>query len=164
LFDDGLGFRYEFPEQNELKYFIVSDEKTEFNLAGDHKTFWIPGDYDSNEYAYSTTRLSEVDATKGKAVQEIAFKTPIAPNAVQTPLMMKTADGLYINLHEAALVNYPAMNLMVDRRTFGLSSHLVPDPLGNKAYMQAPDKTPGAPLSSDKAAEHFGFQAYLELE
>lgn len=142
LFDDGLGFRYEFPEQNGLKYFIVSDEKTEFNLTGDHKAFWIPGDYDSNEYAYSTTKLSEIDATKGKAVQEIAFKTPIAANAVQTPLMMKTSDGLYINIHEAALINYPAMDLMVDKQTFGLSVHLVPDAVGNKAYLQVPDKTP----------------------
>ncbi len=146
LFDDGLGFRYEFPEQNELKYFTVSDEKTEFNLTGDHKTFWIPGDYDTNEYAYSTTRLSEIDATKGKAAQEIAFRWVIPANAVQTPLMMKTSEGLYINIHEAALVNYPAMDLLIDnladKQTFRLSSHLVPDAVGNKAYLQAPAKTP----------------------
>lgn len=143
LFDDGLGFRYEFLEQNELNYFTVSNEKTEFNLTGDHKAFWIPADYDTNEYAYFTTRLSDVDATKGAAAQEIAVKRIAAANAVQTPLMMKTSDGLYVNIHEAALVNYPAMNLTVATQTFGLTSHLVPDAVGNRAYMQAPDKTPG---------------------
>src|SRR3954447_18993102 len=116
LFDDVLGFRYEIPEQDGLKSFIVSDERTEFNLTGDHKTFWIPGDYDTNEYAYSTTRLSEVNATRGETATEIAVRAVIAPNAVQTPLMMKTADGLYINIHEAALVNYPAMDLMVNKQ------------------------------------------------
>jgi glucan 1,4-alpha-glucosidase len=164
LFDDGLGFRYEFPEQKELKYFIVADEKTEFNLTGDHKTFWIPGDYDTNEYAYSTTKLSEIDATSSKAAQEIAFKTPIAANAVQTPLMMKTSDGLYINIHEAALINYPAMDLMVERRTFELSSHLVPDAFGNKAYLQAPDKTPWRTIVvSDKATDILASRLILNL-
>ena len=112
VFDDGIGFRYEFPEQNDLKYFTVNDEKTEFNLTGDHKTFWIPGDYDSQEYAYNTTKLSEINAAKGKLVDEIAVKSIFAENAVQTPLMMKSADGLYINIHEAALVNYPAMYMV----------------------------------------------------
>ena len=164
LFDDGLGFRYEFPEQNDLKYFIVSDEKTEFNLTGDHKAFWIPGDYDTNEYAYFTTRLSEVDATKGNAAQEIGVKSIAGANVVQTPLMMKTSDGLYINLHEAALVNYPAMNLSVDRQTFRLSSHLVPDAIGNKAYMQAPDKTPWRTIVvSDKAADILASKLILNL-
>jgi hypothetical protein len=164
LFDDGLGFRYEFPEQKDLKYFIVADEKTEFNLTGDHKAFWIPGDYDTNEYAYSTTKISEVDATKGTAVQEIAFKSPKAANAVQTPLMMKTSDGLYVNIHEAALINYPAMNLTIDRQTFGLSSHLVPDAFGNKAYMQAPHKTPWRTIVvSDKAADILASRLILKL-
>ncbi|MBA3514585.1 MAG: glycoside hydrolase family 97 protein [Pyrinomonadaceae bacterium] len=164
LFNDGLGFRYEIPEQNDLKYFIVSDEKTEFNLTGDHKTFWIPGDYDTNEYAYSTTKLSEIDATGRKAAQEIAFKTPIAANAIQTPLMMRTSDGLYINIHEAALVNYAAMNLMVNRQTFGLLSHLVPDAVGNKSYMQAPDKTPWRTIVvSDKAADILASKLILNL-
>ncbi|MDX6444529.1 MAG: glucan 1,4-alpha-glucosidase [Blastocatellia bacterium] len=164
LFDDGLGFRYEFPEQNDLKYFIVSDEKTEFNLTGDHKAFWIPGDYDTNEYAYFTTRLSEVDATKGSAAQEIGVKSIAGANVVQTPLMMKTSDGLYINIHEAALVNYPAMDLSVDRQTFRLSSHLVPDAVGNKAYMQAPDKTPWRTIIvSDKAADILASKLILNL-
>lgn len=142
LFNDGLGFRYEFPLQDELNYFVISNELTEFNLAGDHKAFWMPGDYDTNEYYYTTTKLSEVDATFGVNVNEITAKTVIGKNAVQTPLMMKTADGLYINIHEAALVNYPAMNLVIDQKTFVLTSHLVPDAVGNKAYMQTPHNTP----------------------
>lgn len=164
LFDDGLGFRYEFPEQEGLTYFIVSDEKTEFNLTGDDKAFWIPGDYDTNEYAYSTTRLSEVDATRGKLANEISTRSVIAPNAVQTPLMLKTADGLYVNIHEAALVDYPAMHLMVDKRTFGLSSHLVPDAVGNKAYLQAPCVTPWRTVVvSDRAADILASKLILNL-
>ena len=164
LFDDGLGFRYEFPEQTDLKYFIVSDERTEFNLTGDHKTFWIPGDYDSNEYLYSTTRLSEIDATKGESATDIVVKSIIAANAVQTPLMMKTADGLYINIHEAALVNYPAMNLLVNRQTFGLVVQLVPDAIGNKAYLEAPELTPWRTVVvSDKAADILASKLILNL-
>ena len=137
LFDDGLGFRYEFPAQENLKYFIVSDEQTEFNLPADHKAFWIPGDYDSNEYAYSTTRLSAVNTTPITPIQERA-----APRTVQTPLMLKTDDGLYVNIHEAALVNYPAMMLNVNPQTFGLGSQLVPGATGAKAYLQTPEHTP----------------------
>lgn len=164
LFDDGLGFRYEFPEQTGLQYFIVSDEKTEFNLTGDHKTFWIPGDYDTNEYAYSTSKLSEVEATRGEKSREIAFRWLIGANAVQTPLMMKTADGLYLNIHEAALVNYPAMDLMIDKQTFALTSQLVPDAVGNKAYLQAPCKTPWRTIIvSDKAADILASKLILNL-
>lgn len=142
LFNDGLGFRYEFPATKNLHYFIVTDEKTEFNLTDNHKAFWIPGDYDSQEYKYTTSRLSEVDALKGNNVNEIAVKSIIAKNAVQTPLMLKTDDGLYINIHEAALVNYPAMHLLINESSYGLTSQLTPDVLGNKAYLQAPEKTP----------------------
>jgi hypothetical protein len=164
LFDDGLGFRYEFPVQNDLKYFTVAEEKTEFNLTGDHKTFWIPGDYDSNEYAYNTTKLSEVDATKGKNVTEISVRSIFADNAVQTPLMMKTSDGLYINIHEAALVNYPAMYLMVDRKTFALTSHLAPNAVGSAAFLQTPAKTPWRTvIVSDKAAEILASKMILNL-
>jgi hypothetical protein len=137
LFDDGLGFRYEFPEQANLKYFVVADEQTEFNLPANHRAFWIPGDYDSNEYTYSTTRLSAVNTTPITPIQERA-----APNRVQTPLMLKADDGLYLNIHEAALVNYPAMMLNINPQTFGLSSHLVPSATGAKAYLQAPEHTP----------------------
>ncbi|RTQ49676.1 glycoside hydrolase family 97 protein [Hymenobacter gummosus] len=139
VFADGVGFRYEWPRQPQLQYFTVTDEHTEFNLPADHKAFWIPGDYDSNEYAYTSSRLSEVDTTPIKAIEKKA-----APQRVQTPLMLKSADGLYVNIHEAALVNYPAMMLNVDRQTFRLSSQLVPDGTGTgaKAYLQAPEHTP----------------------
>ncbi len=164
LFDDGLGFRYEFPEQEKLKYFTVADEKTEFNLAGDHKAFWIPGDYDTNEYAYSTTKLSEVDAARGRKDIAIAVKSIPGDNVVQTPLMLKTAEGLYVNIHEAALVNYPAMNLAVNRQTFSLSAHLVPDALDNKAYMQTPDRTPWRTIVvSDRAADILASKLILNL-
>jgi len=164
LFNDGLGFRYELPEQADLKYFVVANENTEFNLTGDHKAFWIPGDYDTNEYPYSTTKLSEIDATKGKAAQEIAFRSLIPLDAVQTPLMMKTSDGLYINIHEAALVDYPAMNLTLNKQTFGLSAHLVPDATGDKAHLQAPAKTPWRTVVvSDKAADILASKLILNL-
>jgi hypothetical protein len=142
IFNDGIGFRYEFPEQKDLNHFIVAEEKTQFALAGDHKTFWIPGDYDTNEYGYHTCSLSEIPKTKQGISQEIFAQSRISGNAVQTPLMMKAADGYYVNIHEAALVNYPAMQLELDPATFTLTSLLVPDALGNKAYLQAPAKTP----------------------
>jgi len=164
LFDDGLGFRYEFPVQDELKYFTVADEKTEFNLTGNHKTFWIPGDYDTNEYAYNTTKLSEIDASKGKNVNEISVRNLFADNAVQTPLMMKSDDGLYINLHEAALVNYPAMYMSVNRQTFQLTSHLAPNAVGSAAFLQTPAKTPWRTvIVSDKAADILASKMILNL-
>src|ERR1044072_7872531 len=164
LFDDGLGFRYEFPEHDGLKYFTVTDEKTEFNLTGDHKTFWIPGDYDTNEYAYSTTKLSEVNATKGMSEKEIAVKSIPADNVVQTPLMLKTADGLYVTSQEAALLNSPAMMLDVDRQSFRLTSHLVPDAVGNKAYLQTPEKTPWRTVVvSDRAADILTYKLIRNL-
>jgi hypothetical protein len=154
VFNEGVGFRYEFPQQNKLNHFIVADERSEFHLTGDHKAFWIPGDYDTNEFTYNTTRLSEVDASSSRFSQEIYAKTFYSKEAVQTPLMMKTGDGLYINLHEAALVNYPAMNLVIDKSTFTLTSHLVPDAIGNKAYLQTPAKTPWRTIIvSDDARE-----------
>ncbi|RYY96681.1 MAG: glycoside hydrolase family 97 protein, partial [Chitinophagaceae bacterium] len=154
LFNEGLGFRYEFPEQQGLNHFVVADERTQFRLAGDHTAFWIPGDYDSNEYPYNRTPLSGVDATKGNEFGEISLRRIIAPNSVQTPLMLKTGEGLYINIHEAALVNYPAMNLLVDRSSFTLSAALVPDAVGNKAYLQAPARTPWRTvIVSDKATD-----------
>lgn len=154
VFNDGLGFRYEFPKQDSLNHFIVADELTEMAVSGDHKAFWIPGDYDTNEFTYYTTKLSEVDATGGGAAQEIHAKTFYDKNAVQTPLMMKTADGLYINIHEAALVNYPVMQLILDKPSLTFRTQLVPDAVGNKAYLQAPAKTPWRTiLVSDKAPD-----------
>ena len=164
IFNDGIGFRYEFPVQNDLKYFTVQDEKTEINLTGDHKTFWIPGDYDSQEYVYNTTKLSEVNALKGKYVNEIAVKSVFADNGVQTPLMMKTADGTYINIHEAALVDYPAMYLAVNRETFGMTSHLARNAVGSAAFLQTPANTPWRTIIvSDKAADILASKMILNL-
>jgi glucan 1,4-alpha-glucosidase len=164
LFNEGLGFRYEFPEQDNLNYFTVSNERTEFHLAGDHKAFWIPGDFDTNEYSYYETRLSEVDAMKGMSVGEIATRSVIGANFTQTPLMMKSADGLYINIFEAAVINYPAMCLEVNKQTFKLTSTIAPDAVGNKAYMQAPCRTPWRTVMvSDKAADILGSKMILNL-
>jgi glucan 1,4-alpha-glucosidase len=143
LFDDGLAFRYEFPTQKNLQHFIVTDELTQFQLNGNHKTFWIPGDYDSNEYPYTTSLLSQIDAVaKSNEHTEIAVRSVPDKHGVQTPLMMKTNEGLYINIHEAALVNYPAMQLHIDTARFCLTSSLVPDAVGNKAYLQTSFSTP----------------------
>ncbi|WP_428657407.1 glycoside hydrolase family 97 protein [Runella sp.] len=165
VFNEGVGFRYEFPKQEKLSHFIVGDELTQFNLAGDYKAFWIPGDYDTNEYLYNTTKLSEVNATAAAAKEtDIALKSVIGTNAVQTPLMLKTPKSLYINIHEAALINYPAMNLMLDKKTFTLTSHLVPDAVGNKAYLQTPFQTPWRTINvSDKATEILASKMILNL-
>lgn len=164
VFDDGIGFRFEFPQQKNLGHFIVSAEKTEFHLAGDHKAFWIPGDYDSNEFSPNITNLSEVDAADPKYAANIYAHQFFDKNAVQTPLMLKSKDGLYINIHEAALVNYPAMNLHIDKSDYTLSSVLVPDALGNKAYLQAPAKTPWRTIIvSDKATDILASHTILNL-
>ncbi|HET6255550.1 MAG TPA: glycoside hydrolase family 97 protein [Puia sp.] len=165
VFEDGVAFRYEFPRQPGLRYFVVTDEVTQFRLAGDHKTFWIPGDYDTNEYPYTTSKVSEID-NAALVAASTAIAVRVAPDryAVQTPLMMKTADGLYLNIHEAALVNYPAMQLHVDRATLTLTSALVPDAVGNKAYMHAPCHTPWRTvLVSDKAADILASKTILNL-
>ncbi len=164
VFDDGVGFRYEFPKQKNLNHFIVSAEKTEFHLTGDHKAFWIPGDYDSNEFSPNVTNLSEVNGEDPKYAANIYAHHFFDKDAVQTPLMLKSKDGLYINIHEAALVNYPAMNLHIDKSNFNLSSVLVPDALGNKAYLQAPAKTPWRTIIiSDKATGILASHTILNL-
>ncbi|HQG67945.1 MAG TPA: glycoside hydrolase family 97 N-terminal domain-containing protein, partial [Paludibacteraceae bacterium] len=132
LFDDGLGFRYEFPEQPELTYFVIKEERTQFAMTGDHTAFWIPGDYDTQEYDYTTSHLSEIRSLMQKAITPNASQTPFSPTGVQTALMMKTADGLYINLHEAALVDYSCMHLNLDDKNFVFESHLTPDAQGRK--------------------------------
>lgn len=143
LFDDGLGFRYEFPVQKELRHFTINEEVTEFQLAGDHKAFWIPADYDTNEFQITTSKLSEVPQLIDKARDEaLACKSPSPNLAVQTSLMLKSDDGLYINIHEAALVNYPAMHLNLDAQTFLMSSHLTPDKNGTKGYIQTGSTSP----------------------
>jgi len=164
LFNDGLGFRYEFPLQDNLNYFIVHEENSQFALTGNHKTFWIPGDYDSQEYAYTTSLLSEINSGIGNNVNEIGVKSIPGDNFVQTPLMMKSKVGLYINIHEAGLLNYPAMYLKVDRDNFILQSHLCPDTYDNKAYMQTPCSTPWRTIIvSDKAEEILSSKLILNL-
>lgn len=143
LFDDGLGFRYEFPDQKELLHIVLKEELTEFQLAGDHKAFWIPADYDTNEFQITTSKLSEIPSLMDQARNEsLACKSPSPNLAVQTPLMLKSDDGLYINIHEAALVNYPAMHLNVDPASFLMSAHLTPDKNGMKGYIQTGSTTP----------------------
>ncbi|MTK51935.1 glycoside hydrolase family 97 protein [Paludibacter sp.] len=142
LFDDGLGFRYEFPEQKNLTYFVVREEHTQFAMTGDHTAFWIPGDYDTQEYDYTTSKLSEIRGLMKNAITGNASQTTFSPTGVQTALMMKTADGLYINLHEAALVNYSCMSLNLDDKNLVFESWLTPDAQGNKGYLQAPCTSP----------------------
>jgi hypothetical protein len=164
VFNDGLGFRYEFPKQNDLSYFVVKEEVTEFQLAGDHKIFWIPGDYDTNEYPYTTSKISEIPGLQKKATVEISAQMPIANPSVQTPSMMKSTDGLYINIHEAALINYPAMSLNVDAARQKFSVHLTPDAVGNKGYMQTDAQTPWRTIVvSDKATDILASKLILNL-
>ncbi|EIM74849.1 Glycoside hydrolase family protein [Nitritalea halalkaliphila LW7] len=144
LFDEGLAFRYEFPKQEQLTYFILQEEHSQFHLAEDYKAFWLPGDYDTNEYPISSSLLSEIPQAMEAATIPIHAQSPIRSQlAVQTPLMLKgTTNGLYINLHEAALIDYPAMQLNLDAENFRLESHLVPDAIGNKGYLQTPAQSP----------------------
>ncbi len=164
VFNDGLGFRYEFPKQKELNYFVIREERTEFNLAGDHKIFWIPGDYDTNEYPYTTSKISEIPGLIKKATIDVHAQSPIRQPAVQTPSMMKSADGLYINIHEAALINYPAMQLNVDPVTARMSAHLVPDAVGNKGYIQTGAQSPWRTVVvSDQATDILASRLILNL-
>ena len=142
VFDDGLGFRYEFPEQKNLKYFVVKEEHSQFAMAGDHTAFWIPGDYDTQEYDYTESKLSEIKGLFDKAYIGNASQKAFSKTGVQTALMMKSKDGLYINLHEAALINYPAMSLNLNDKNLVFESWLTPDALGDKGYLQAPFNTP----------------------
>ena len=142
VFDDGVGFRYEFPEQKNLTYFIINEEKTQFAMAGDHRAFWLPGDYDTQEYHTTKSKLSEVRGLMDVAVTPNASQTPYSECAVQTPLQLKSDDGLYINIHEAALINYSAMHLDLDDKNMIFESHLTPDAQGNKGYLQAPAQSP----------------------
>ncbi|WP_346856769.1 glycoside hydrolase family 97 protein [uncultured Draconibacterium sp.] len=154
LFDDGLGFRYEFPQQENLNYFVVTKERSQFAMAGNHTAYWIPGDYDTQEYDYTISKLSEIRALMKKATTPNASQTPISATAVQTALMMKTDDGYYINLHEAALKDYSCMHLELNDKNLVFVSVLTPDAVGNMAYMQTPCTTPWRTvIASDKAAD-----------
>ncbi|WP_291047713.1 MULTISPECIES: glycoside hydrolase family 97 protein [unclassified Empedobacter] len=154
LFDDGLGFRYEFPEQKNLKYFVIKEEHSQFAMAGDHKTWWIPGDYDTQEYDYTESKLSEIRGLFDQAYTGNASQKSFSKTGVQTSLMMKAENGLYINIHEAALINYPAMNLNLNDKNLVFESWLTPDALGDKGYLQAPFNTPWRTvIASDNAAD-----------
>ncbi|MEZ4908471.1 MAG: glycoside hydrolase family 97 protein [Saprospiraceae bacterium] len=142
IFDDGIGFRYEFPFESTVEYFIISDEITQFNMTGDHKVFWIPGDYDSQEYPYNETKISEIDNSKVDLDNGISLKSIKSRYRVQSPLMMKSKDGIYINIFEAAVDNYPVMHLDVDTDKYSFKSNLVPDAIGNKAYLRTPSHSP----------------------
>lgn len=164
LFNDGLGFRYEFPEQKNLNHFVIKEEKTQFALAGDHKAFWLPGDYDTQEYSTVTSNLSEVRGKMKAAVTPNASQTTFSPTGLQTPLMMKSKDGLYINIHEAALVDYSCMSLNLDDSNMILESWLTPDAIGDKGYLQAPTQSPWRTIVvSDKAADILASKLILNL-
>ncbi len=164
LFDDGLGFRYEFPLQKNLNYFVIKEERTQFAMTGDHKAFWIPGDYDTQEYDFTESKLSEIRGLMKSAITGNASQTQFSPTGVQTSLQMKTADGLYINLHEAALVDYSCMHLNLDDKNLIFESWLTPDAVGDKGYMQAPCKSPWRTvIVSDDARDILASKLTLNL-
>ncbi len=142
LYDDGLGFRYEFPYQKNLSYFVIKEELTQFALAGDHTAWWLPGDYDTQEYNFTESRLSEISGKMAQAICGNDSQTPFSVNGVQTSLQMRTDDGLYINIHEAALVDYPCMHLELNLKTMTFTSHLTPDAQGWKGRLQTPCTSP----------------------
>lgn len=164
LYDDGVGFRYEFPQQPDLNYFVIREERTQFAMAGDHKAFWIPGDYDTQEYSTVTSKLSEIRGKMKAAITPNSSQTPFSPTGVQTSLMMKSEDGLYINIHEAALVDYACMHLNLDDENMVFESWLTPDAIGDKGYMQAPCQTPWRTVMvSDDAREILASKLILNL-
>ena len=164
LFNDGLGFRYEFPQQQNLNYFVIKEEHSQFAMAGDHTAFWIPGDYDTQEYDYTTSRLSEIRSKMKEAVTPNSSQYVFSPTGVQTALMMKTDDGLYINLHEAALVDYSCMSLNLDDKNMVFESWLTPDAKGDKGYMQTPCNSPWRTvIVSDDARDILASRITLNL-
>jgi alpha-glucosidase len=164
LFNDGLGFRYEFPLQPNLNYFVIKEEHTQFAMTGDHMAYWIPGDYDTQEYEYVKSRLSEIRGLMKEAITPNSSQTPFSPTGVQTALQLKTDDGLYINLHEAALVDYACMHLNLDDKNMVFESHLTPDVQGNKGYLQAPCTSPWRTIIvSDDARDILASRITLNL-
>ena len=164
LYNDGLGFRYEFPQQKNLNYFVIKEEHSQFAMAGDHTAFWIPGDYDTQEYDYTESKLSEIRGLLQGAITPNASQTPFSPTGVQTSLQMKTADGLYINLHEAALVDYSCMHLNLDDQNLIFESWLTPDAKGDKGYMQTPCRSPWRTvIVSDDARDILASKLTLNL-
>ena len=164
LYDEGLGFRYEFPEQEQLTYFTIREERTQFAMTGDHTVFWIPGDYDTQEYDYTESRLSQIRSLMEQAITPNSSQTPFSPTGVQTALQMKSDDGLYINIHEAALVDYACMHLDLDDETMVFTSHLTPDAQGWKGYLQTPCHTPWRTVMvTDDAREILASRLILNL-
>jgi hypothetical protein len=164
LYNEGLGFRYEFPEQNNLVYFTIKEEKTQFAMTGDHTAYWIPGDYDTQEYDYTTSKLSEIRGLFKGAVTGNASQTSFSTTGVQTSLMLKTAEGLYINLHEAALINYGAMHLNLDDKNMVFESWLTPNANGDKGNLQAPCTSPWRTIMvTDDAREILASKMTLNL-
>ena len=164
LFNDGLGFRYEFPQQKNLNYFVIKEEHSQFAMAGDHTAFWIPGDYDTQEYDYTTSRLSEIRGKMKDAITPNSSQYVFSPTGVQTALIMKTDDGLYINLHEAALIEYSCMHLNLDDKNMIFESWLTPDARGDKGYMQTPCVSPWRTIiASDDARNILASRMTLNL-
>lgn len=164
VYNEGVAFRYEFPKQESLNHFIISDEKTTFNLAENHKAFWIPGDYDSQEYAYNETQLADIDNSKLDLNNGIGLKSIASPHRVQSPLMLKSPSGIYLNIFEAAVVNYPVMHLDVDVNTYNLKADLVPNAIGDKAYLQTPCVLPWRTIMvSNDARDIVGSKMILNL-
>lgn len=164
VYDCGMGLRYEFPQQKDLNYFIIKEEHTQFAMTGDHIAFWLPGDYDTQEYETQISKLSEIRGKMKKAITSNASQTPFSPTGVQTSLQLKTADGLYINIHEAALIDYPAMHLNLNDKTFIFESWLTPDAVGNKGMIQTPFNTPWRTIMvSDDAREMLSNNLILNL-
>lgn len=164
VYDDGMGLRYEFPQQNELNYFVIKEEHTQFAMAGDHTAWWIPGDYDTQEYETVESKLSEIRGLMKDAITPNSSQTPFSPTGVQTALQMKTADGLYINIHEAACVNYATMHLNLDDKAMVFESWLTPDAQGTKGYIQTPFNTPWRTvLVSDDARDMLSSNFILNL-
>lgn len=164
LFNDGLGFRYEFPSQKNLTYFVIKEERTQFAMTGDHTAYWIPGDYDTQEYDYTTSKLSEIRGLAEKAKTANVSQTSFSTTGVQTSLMLKTNDGIYINLHEAALINYSCMHLNLDDKNMVFESWLTPDAIGDKGNMQAPNHSPWRTIMvSDDARDILASKITLNL-
>jgi alpha-glucosidase len=164
LYNDGLGFRYEFPQQKNFNYFVIKEERTQFAMAGDHKAFWLPGDYDTQEYSTTTSNLSEIRGKMKTAITPNSSQTPFSPTGVQTPLMMKSKDGLYINIHEAALVDYSCMHLNLDDKNMIFESWLTPDAVGDKGYLQTPCQSPWRTIIvSDDARDILASKTILNL-
>ena len=164
VYNEGVGFRYEFPTQKELTYFVIAEENTQFAMTGDHTAWWIPGDYDTQEYDYNESKLSEIRGLMKQSMTDNVSQFVFSPTGVQTALMMKTKDGLYINLHEAALVDYSLMNLNLDDKNFIFQSWLTPDAKGDKGYLYTPTKTPWRTIMvSDDARNILASRLILNL-